>query len=585
MATILSYGVMARRAADRHPVYAANGRKIQGRPRKFFPDEHYAPAQKRELDERIATAPEDMFTSITPQQQRLLLEQLQLERTRRSALKTFETFLPYWHFIDRETGDLKTFGRCPLHGEEHGGEVWAGQRAFIDAIKEHDWLYALKAGKLGFTELECAFDAWRAMAGPKNARVHLFSRDDRASQQLLSYVEFGLARLPEWLRPMFLQEEAGGKSAHSLRFRLASDDVRTVVSYAAAAEVSIDLTCHHAHLDELAVMQFAERIWSSVYTTVAPYGTCHVATRGRGEHVFAARLWKMAIAGTARLFPFFTPWQARPGRDAGWYAVQEGSLSTQALRHFAPETPEDALAGSDEQAYVPIELWDRCRETLPPLITFEDGRPIVDQTPLVLALDAAVSNDCFGIVVGSRHPDPEREATDVAVRGVRLWSPPGHGGHISMADPRSFVYMLIAGGCLAGHARNEYLDDPRDGCDACASGVLVPPHNIAALTYDPYQLESIMQDIRRDGIVPLYPFQQMGERLIADSELRDLIVNRRIAHDGNAALREHIENSAAKLDAKEDRRIRIVKRAPERKIDLAVALSMMCKKVLYLNLS
>ena len=106
---------------------------------------------------------------------------------------------------------------------------------------------------------------------------------------------------------------------------------------------------------------------------------------------------------------------------------------------------------------------------------------------------------------------------------------------------------------------------------------------IAAVTYDAYQLESMMQELRRDGLVPLYPFQQMGERLIADSELRDLIINRRIAHDGNPYLREHMENAAAKLDAKEDRRIRIVKRAPERKVDLAVATSMMCKKILYLN--
>ena len=584
---------MTRRAADRHPVYTGAGRKIQGRPRKFFPDPDYARdgvtktrgRQKaiEDLDATIATAPEDMFANVTLQQQRLLLEQLQIERVRRSALRTFETFLPYWHFIDRETGDLKTFGHCPLHRDEHGGEVWPGQQAFIAAINEHDWLYALKAGKLGFTELECAFDAWRAMAGPKNARVHLFSRDDRASQQLLSYVEFGLARLPDWLRPEFLREEAGGQSAHSLRFRLQSMDTRTVVSYAAAAEVSIDLTCHHAHLDELAVMQFAERIWSSVFSTIAPHGTCHVVTRGRGEHVFAARLWKMAVAGTARLFPFFTPWQQRPGRDAAWYAIQEGSLPTQALRHFAPETAEDALAGSDEQAYVPIELWDRCREALTPLITFEGERPIVDQTPLVLAADAAVSNDCFGIVVGSRHPDPKREATDVAIRGVRLWSPPGAGGHIDMRNPKSFIYMLLAGGCLAGHARNEYFDDPREDCDACISGILVPAHNIAAVTYDPYQLESMMQELRRDGLVPLYPFQQMGERLIADSELRDLIINRRIAHDGNPYLREHMENAAAKLDAKEDRRIRIVKRAPERKVDLAVATSMMCKKILYLN--
>jgi hypothetical protein len=510
----------------------------------------------------------------------LLLEQVQLLRKRRSVEQSFLTFLSYWHFVSRETGEVLTFGPCPEHGDEHPGGLWSGQEEFAKAAIEHPFLYALKAGKLGFTELGCAYDGWIALCGPPNARVHLFSRDDRASQRLLGYVEFGLSHLPQWLRPTFLVDEAGGRSAHSLKFSLGIDDLRAVVSYAAGPNVSVDDTCQHAHVDELAIMQFAEQTWSAVYSTVAPGGSCHVVTRGKGEHVFAAKLWKMAQAGISPLYPLFVPWAERPGRTLEWYAIQEGSLTRQALKHFAPETWEDALAGDDEMSFVPIELWDRCKEDLPALVEYDGaGNLRVDQTPIVVALDAAVTNDSFGIVSGSRHPDAERHENTVVIRGVREWKPP-RGGQIDLSEPESFLRFLCLGGCPSGHAR----DDKRDSCDACASGITVGAHNVVCVTYDPYQLESMMQAFRKEGLAPVYPFSQQAERLIADSELRDLIINRRIVHDGNPYLREHIENSAAKLDPKEDRKIRIVKKAPERKVDLAVATSMMARKCLYLLL-
>ena len=74
------------------------------------------------------------------------------------------------------------------------------------------------------------------------------------------------------------------------------------------------------------------------------------------------------------------------------------------------------------------------------------------------------------------------------------------------------------------------------------------------------------------------------ERLIADKGLYDLIVNRRIRHDGNLDLREHLTNANAKQAANVDTRLRIVKKSDARKIDLAVCLSMACQESLRLNL-
>jgi phage terminase large subunit-like protein len=57
----------------------------------------------------------------------------------------------------------------------------------------------------------------------------------------------------------------------------------------------------------------------------------------------------------------------------------------------------------------------------------------------------------------------------------------------------------------------------------------------------------------------------------------------RVSHNGDPNLREHVLNARAKLQKDEDSKLRMVKKAPNRKIDLAVAASMAIKRILYLN--
>ena len=102
--------------------------------------------------------------------------------------------------------------------------------------------------------------------------------------------------------------------------------------------------------------------------------------------------------------------------------------------------------------------------------------------------------------------------------------------------------------------------------------------------YDTHQLEDMAGRFRRKRIVWMFPFSQGSRRLTADSMLRDKIRDRRIHHSGEPHLREHLMNANADLSIKEDNRIRIVKRVQQKKIDLAVALSMGVHECMRLNL-
>lgn len=123
-------------------------------------------------------------------------------------------------------------------------------------------------------------------------------------------------------------------------------------------------------------MLFGEAIWQSIQSTIAPGGTCHIVTRGAGDANFVATLWEQATDGTAYLHPFFAPYTQRPGRDLQWREKEGASMNQQGLLFFAPETPEDALAGDQTAEFLNAVLWDKCYDRdLPPL------NP-VDRTPV-----------------------------------------------------------------------------------------------------------------------------------------------------------------------------------------------------------
>lgn len=195
----------------------------------------------------------------------------------------------------------------------------------------------------------------------------------------------------------------------------------------------------------------------------------------------------------------------------------------------------------DVDRFLPsMTLWDGCIAPLPPL---------GEREPLVLAADAGVTNDNFGLVGVTRHPELPDEG--VAVRYIRKWDPKG--------KPLDFdvIEAEIANLCKR--------------------------YNVVCLTYDPYQLHQMSGHLKKSGVVWVKDFNQGGDRLKADKQLYDLITARRIAHDGNADLRAHIDNADRKVDA-QSRQVRIVKRSATGKVDLAVALSMAAAVCLELNL-
>lgn len=272
------------------------------------------------------------------------------------------------------------------------------------------------------------------------------------------------------------------------------------------------------------------------------------------------QLWLTTTPRKHWLFDYFGPWD-KPGEIdpfaafkalsrvitmrtqdnaanlAPGYVEDRSTVLTEAERRVIMEAEWEDI--DDVDRFLPsMTLWDGCQTALPPL----DRR-----TPLVLAADAGVSNDCFALVAVSRHPLMRQ---DVAVRSVRVWEPRG--------------------------TKLDFDEIEEEIERFCRQW------NVVQLCYDPYQLHQMMQRLGRKGVVWVSEFGQGAERAIADKDLHDLVIARRIWHKGDATLRTHLDNADRKKDGD---KLRIVKRSASLKIDAAVALSMAAARCLTLDMT
>lgn len=244
---------------------------------------------------------------------------------------------------------------------------------------------------------------------------------------------------------------------------------------------------------------------------------------------------------TARMFCMWNTHGRMPWHSPEYYSQEQSILlpsEFERVHHNKWATSQDV--------FVPLESFDRCK--IEPVTYPKDW-------PMVVALDAAVSGDTFGMVGVSRMlADPLQSVC----RFDRCWKPP-KGGKI------------------------DYQGTVEDPGPELVLRRLLKENNIVEVAYDPYQLEDMANRLSKEGLGWFRAFSQGGERLVADSQLRQMILDNRFHHTGSVALREHVGNANAQVDP-EAHKIRIVKRSELLKIDLCVAASMANHECLRLNL-
>lgn len=255
----------------------------------------------------------------------------------------FRVFLDYWHIRD-EAGEDLVLGAC----------LWEAQEGLVEAMKRSPFVANLKARRLGASTLAVAWDAHVVRFGPPNARVHLFSRTEEDAREMLhgrtgeeanAGLVYGLRNLPEWM------QLPTRTRARDVVLDAGRDDKRMAVAYASDADVSAGTRCTHAHIDELARMENAERLWQAVQPTIVQ--SAHLLSTGLGPDNWWGRFWTRARNGGTRFDCYFAPASARTGRDL---EERRRELSDRQFRNEYAESEADALHGGGEYAFDPMLL-------------------------------------------------------------------------------------------------------------------------------------------------------------------------------------------------------------------------------------
>lgn len=435
--------------------------------------------------------------------------------------------------------DSNSLATMPFH-------LWDAQRELLGDIQSERLLFILKARQLGISWLICAYALWLCLYRPGRV-VLFFSIGQVEANEMLRRVNVMYWRLKPELRaalPALVKENTtdmvweGGSRIQSLPSRKDAGS-----SYTASLVV----------LDEFAKNMWARELYTAVKPTIDGGGRMIILSTAKGKTNLFYDLCQRAIKGAGKFAFRFLPWYVRPGRDAAWYAaVESDAVDSSVMKQEYPATPDEAFEATEVDTFLPhISLWDACKGDVPEL----DGH-----TRVVLALDAAESNDTFGSILISAHPTmPDT----LAVRYVRPYVP-------IKGIPMDF---------------NEIEIDIRE---------LGLKYAITELTYDPFLLGQLIMRLQKPATLyravdtervnplvfdafpaPCTPFHQGPDRLIADKALFDRITQRQLTHDGDGDLRQHVGNANRKVDA-ESRKLRIVKRTYAQKIDLCVSLSMGC---------
>lgn len=238
----------------------------------------------------------------------------------------------------------------------------------------------------------------------------------------------------------------------------------------------------------------------------------------------------------ARLFCYWDHEPRMPWQTDAYYQAEAALLHPSEFQRIHRNEWVSAIGQA-----IAVESWDRCYDpNMPPLMPSE---------PIVLGLDAGVSSDCTALVAVSRHP---RNHDMAAIRAVEVWEPPAG----SQMDYTTTIEASVRRWCKS--------------------------HNVVCVVYDPYQLHKMATDLRREGLGWFDEFNQGAQRAIADKQMVDLVLARKVAHNGDQTLRQHVINAAAKTEG--EKSLRFCKRSDKLKIDALVAASMACFTALRLTL-
>jgi hypothetical protein len=260
--------------------------------------------------------------------------------------------------------------------------LWPAQKQTVRVFQDHHLVVVLKARQLGVTRLALGFALWLMIFRPQAAVLIFSLRDEEAKYLLGDKMLRGMFdRLPAFLRHGLLTTAS---SAHEWALSNGSSCKAFPTTGGRSYTATLAIVDEADHTEDL------DALLNAVKPTVDAGGwliLVSTADKSAPESAFK-RIYRGALAGANDWTPVFLPWQARPERDAAWYAEQERDVLA---RTGAKDDLFQEYPASDFEALAPRSLdkrfpaaWLQAADGTRRAIDMADGPAILGLTVFVL---------------------------------------------------------------------------------------------------------------------------------------------------------------------------------------------------------
>jgi len=243
--------------------------------------------------------------------------------------------------------------------------LWPAQRDVLNNMQTHPHILVLKARQLGLTWLCLGYILWR-MVMYAAATVGIFSRREEDAQELLHFRLKGMYdRLPAWANVGPATED------NKTRWVLPNGSTAMAFPTNGGRQYTFSLVL----VDEADFQPDLPTLLAAVEPTIDAGGQMLMissSNKDLPESRFKTT-YRAAVEGENRWTPIFLPWQARPDRDADWYAAQKADKlkNTGALDELYqeyPATDTEALAPRTLDKRIPFTWLEACYVKAAPIV-------------------------------------------------------------------------------------------------------------------------------------------------------------------------------------------------------------------------
>jgi hypothetical protein len=243
--------------------------------------------------------------------------------------------------VSRDPWFFSTFARIihPIMGKVPFA-LYPFQKVVLYAFLHNQFNVIVKCRQMGLTELMGLYVLWLAMFHPyKN--IVMISLKDRVAKKLLRRIKHIYKNLP----PIFQTPiENGRKGDYGTASEMVFSNHSSITSVPTTEDAGRSEAVSLLVMDEAAIMQYAEIIWTAAFPTLATGGSAIVNSTPYGIGNFFYNTFTEALNGSNGFNPIKLTWDMHPDRDQAWYNKMRSALGA---KRTAQEIDGDFLSSGD----------------------------------------------------------------------------------------------------------------------------------------------------------------------------------------------------------------------------------------------